>query len=66
MDLRRYKLDIAAHLHSPDLQQEGPDVAQCLSSDEDGFFYIPDFITEQEEAYLMDKVGSQLHAWRGL
>lgn len=39
---------------------ESEDGHQCLAPDvtSDGFFYIPDFISEAEETYLLEKVSA--------
>jgi hypothetical protein len=55
-DLSHYKLDSKDHFNSSEAASQEEDIVKCLTSDQDGFFYIPDFISEQEEEYLLDKV----------
>ncbi|UZJ52951.1 hypothetical protein CBS101457_002271 [Exobasidium rhododendri] len=66
--LASYKIDISAHIQKkedPGLQED--DLTKCLASDEDGFFYIPNFISEQEEEYLREKIkASPKPKWREL
>jgi cellulose biosynthesis protein BcsQ len=54
--LASYKLDISAHLRPTEADAQDEDVIKSLNNDEDGFYYIPNFITEQEEEYLIEKV----------
>lgn len=59
-DLRAHKIVLPTEILK-DIAA-GDEGKRCLASDDadNGFFYIPDFINEAEEAYLIDKVRSLL------
>jgi hypothetical protein len=54
--LAKYKLDITSQFKTSERESQEKDVVGCLNNDQDGFFYISNFINEQEEEYLIEKV----------
>ncbi|KDN39242.1 hypothetical protein K437DRAFT_296151 [Tilletiaria anomala UBC 951] len=61
-----FELFESFRLELPESSQPGPS-AQPPSNSLDGFFYIPNFISDEEERYLMDKVATApLPKWKTL